>query len=1029
MALFKVLRGNKNNLPTEKHDGYAYFCTDTKDFYIDYIDANSEMQRTKISSDNAEKLRYVKDGATVEITPEMLLENKDWLENDGTKTAYIKNRTHYKEVVEHHDTVWVLNEQSITFNGGMYGSSGEALSVSAGDSIKISWDGTVYEVTALSENVEGIAIIYAGDLEEPKGDPTYPFTLIFNYNLGDENMSAGWSVLCWDDSINGTETSSHTISIYSGGDTVVYHKLDNNYLNTTKDIGSKEDSFITAKTLYSYLYNNRPDCEIEDSNDMRYVKNKLVSRKRFSFSWDGNITDDDVVYSNSDDSIKYRKVKDWNYYPDADHFVDTIINIDNNNNITGYEPTLNGLSGYIYSFTITPDSSTSISPYSVVYVANTYSDGDDETDYTVNGVVIKEEGLYFIKTSDYYAFSIDGYYVNKLSSKYIKMDIHPDLSENDSSKDSYVANRTHWKEEVQTESDTILFEADVSVDGDGIYGETTPLENIAVGDIVNVEWDGTTYECTVKETTINDTTITYIGSELPWDESYAGDEPFLIYPFSNPNDGGRGSGIVAIDGQEGTHSVRIYKNGGSVSYVSIYHKLPNEYLNIDDTPVKGSDNLITSGGVYDILTGSKGSMLLVNLTMSINSGNVKFTADKTFDEIKTAASDGYDVLVLLQNVVYYRLFQVTNNEISFSCLDGKGSGMLTCTSSGWENTDITYLESSDISDWAKQSTKPTYTAEEVGALPDTTFIPSKTSDIDNDSGYISAESDPTVPSWAKQSTKPTYTASEVGADASGTAANEVSSHNSNTSAHNDIRLLIKELTERLNAVADSDDTTLDQMSEIVTYIKNNKSLIDSVTTSKVSVSDIIDNLTTNISNKPLSASQGVALKALIATKADKSHTQSASTITGLATVATSGSYNDLSNKPTIPTTLPANGGNADTVDNKHASDFAAASHTHSYNDLSNKPTILTKATNGFNGAICAGSDGVAEYGKYCDFHNSADTTSDYSTRLTCTGDYKNSVNLPSLSGTLIVGDKGYKIVVSDSVPTVDDKTVITFVVG
>ena len=39
----------------------------------------------------------------------------------------------------------------------------------------------------------------------------------------------------------------------------------------------------------------------------------------------------------------------------------------------------------------------------------------------------------------------------------------------------------------------------------------------------------------------------------------------------------------------------------------------------------------------------------------------------------------------------------------------------------------------------------------------------------------------------------------------------------------------------------------------------------------------------------------------------------ASMITGLATVATSGSYNDLSNKPTIPTSLPANGGNAATV--------------------------------------------------------------------------------------------------------------------
>ena len=44
-------------------------------------------------------------------------------------------------------------------------------------------------------------------------------------------------------------------------------------------------------------------------------------------------------------------------------------------------------------------------------------------------------------------------------------------------------------------------------------------------------------------------------------------------------------------------------------------------------------------------------------------------------------------------------------------------------------------------------------------------------------------------------------------------------------------------------------------------------------------------------------------------------THPASMITGLSTVATSGSYNDLSNKPTIPTTLPANGGNSTTVNN------------------------------------------------------------------------------------------------------------------
>lgn len=41
-----------------------------------------------------------------------------------------------------------------------------------------------------------------------------------------------------------------------------------------------------------------------------------------------------------------------------------------------------------------------------------------------------------------------------------------------------------------------------------------------------------------------------------------------------------------------------------------------------------------------------------------------------------------------------------------------------------------------VPSWAKEPTKPTYTAEEVGALPVGTKIPSKTSDITNDSGYL-----------------------------------------------------------------------------------------------------------------------------------------------------------------------------------------------------------------------------------------------------------------------------------------------------
>ena len=109
----------------------------------------------------------------------------------------------------------------------------------------------------------------------------------------------------------------------------------------------------------------------------------------------------------------------------------------------------------------------------------------------------------------------------------------------------------------------------------------------------------------------------------------------------------------------------------------------------------------------------------------------------------------------------------------------------------------------------------------------------------------------------------TPSATDVGADPKGTANTAVTTHNVATDAHNDLRLLIDGLTSRLNALANSTDEDLDQMAEMVAYIKENRELISGITTNKVNVADIINNLTTNVTNKPLSAAQGVALKALI----------------------------------------------------------------------------------------------------------------------------------------------------------------------
>lgn len=131
-----------------------------------------------------------------------------------------------------------------------------------------------------------------------------------------------------------------------------------------------------------------------------------------------------------------------------------------------------------------------------------------------------------------------------------------------------------------------------------------------------------------------------------------------------------------------------------------------------------------------------------------------------------------------------------------------------------------------------------------------------------------------------------YTDSKVSSLVSADSVNSsISTHNTSVTAHSDIRELITALTTRLNTLADSDDVTLDQLSEIVAYIKSNKTLIESVTTDKLNVSDVIDNLTTAVSSKALSANQGVAIKNLIdALQADlDSHTHAISDISELQT--------------------------------------------------------------------------------------------------------------------------------------------------
>ena len=93
-------------------------------------------------------------------------------------------------------------------------------------------------------------------------------------------------------------------------------------------------------------------------------------------------------------------------------------------------------------------------------------------------------------------------------------------------------------------------------------------------------------------------------------------------------------------------------------------------------------------------------------------------------------------------------------------------------------------------------------------------------------------------------------------------AQALESHNNDTGAHSYIQGLINELDARLDAFLGDGDAAA-ALSDLLEYLQNNGDLIESLDANKINYSDIVDNLTTEATDKPLSANQGVQLAASI----------------------------------------------------------------------------------------------------------------------------------------------------------------------
>lgn len=98
---------------------------------------------------------------------------------------------------------------------------------------------------------------------------------------------------------------------------------------------------------------------------------------------------------------------------------------------------------------------------------------------------------------------------------------------------------------------------------------------------------------------------------------------------------------------------------------------------------------------------------------------------------------------------------------SLPLMDGEADAGEATTCARADHVHPSDSSKADVADLAAVATSGSY--NDLKDKPTIPVVPTAVSSFTNDAGYLTAESDPSVPSWAKQPDKPTYTAAEVGA--------------------------------------------------------------------------------------------------------------------------------------------------------------------------------------------------------------------------------------------------------------------------
>ena len=203
------------------------------------------------------------------------------------------------------------------------------------------------------------------------------------------------------------------------------------------------------------------------------------------------------------------------------------------------------------------------------------------------------------------------------------------------------------------------------------------------------------------------------------------------------------------------NSLNLQRDGAATTLYN-YSSNGDDYVSFYDR---------TGGSLNYKFTANQGDNIATErqLTLKANSADV-YSKSEVYTKSETYTKGEVNNLIpeLPDNIVTDASYVHTDNNFTTTLknkLDGIASGAEVNVQANWNETnsssdayirnkptnvssftnDAGYLTSESdptVPSWAKAQNKPTYTASEVGALPDTTTIPSKVSDLTNDLGFV-----------------------------------------------------------------------------------------------------------------------------------------------------------------------------------------------------------------------------------------------------------------------------------------------------